>query len=92
MSVTLVGDPAGTGICSSPPFNLSDRLLTSHLLKLRVSHPLDVQSNTLAVSFPLIRLGTALNGARRLLLTIKGEGRGRAHAGLTAPGPVADLV
>jgi hypothetical protein len=30
ISVTLVGDPAGTGICSSPPFNLSDRLRTRH--------------------------------------------------------------
>ena len=34
ISVTLVGDPAGTGICSSPPFNLSDRLLTSHQLRI----------------------------------------------------------
>lgn len=28
--VTLAGDPAGTGICSSPPVNLSDRLVTRH--------------------------------------------------------------
>jgi hypothetical protein len=28
--VTLAGDPAGIGICNSPPFNLSHRLLTRH--------------------------------------------------------------
>jgi hypothetical protein len=32
--VLLVGDPAGTGICSSPPFDLSDRLITCHEFRI----------------------------------------------------------
>jgi hypothetical protein len=29
ISVPVGGDPAGTGICGSPPFNLSNRVVTS---------------------------------------------------------------
>jgi hypothetical protein len=32
--IAFADDPASTGICNSPPFNLGDRLITRHELKI----------------------------------------------------------
>ena len=72
ISVTLVGDPASTGICSSPPFNLSDRLLTSHELMIRPRAPPARCESKLWLARSGERAGGRANGAADCRVSIIG--------------------
>jgi hypothetical protein len=47
--VTLAGDPASAGICSSPAFNLSDCLIAGHQLRIL---PIERRKISCAMSLP----------------------------------------